>query len=172
MLTRSCIQVYILYLILQLFFNEELYSDRNAQKPETINHPLAGPSAEDRASAEGSTDGESRSDRRVTDEEQRGATGPDDEEDEEVPELSLLTAFVLVVVVGVLVAVTAEWLVESVGGLVSGGKVSKEFAGLVLLPIVCNAAHHASALTTTVKDKLTLNVNVAVESSIVSFLPP
>ena len=39
-----------------------------------------------------------------------------------------------------LVAVTAEWLVDSINGLTSSGRISKEFVGVILLPIVGNAA--------------------------------
>ena len=79
----------------------------------------------------------------------------------------------LLVVVTVLVAVTAEWLVDSIGGLASGGGISKDFIGLIVLPIVGNAAEHTMAVTVSVKDKLTLSPGVAVGSSIVSsFFPP
>lgn len=63
---------------------------------------------------------------------------------------------------------TAEWLVDSINGLVSGGSISREFVGLILLPIVGNAAEHVTAVTVSVKDKLTLSLGVAVGSSIVS----
>lgn len=39
-----------------------------------------------------------------------------------------------------LVAITAEFLVGSIDGLTESGKISKEFVGMVLLPIVGNAA--------------------------------
>lgn len=39
-----------------------------------------------------------------------------------------------------LVAVTAEFLVDSINGLVAGGHVNREFVGVILLPIVGNAA--------------------------------
>ena len=39
-----------------------------------------------------------------------------------------------------IVAVTAEWLVDSIDGLTDSGHISKEFVGLILLPIVGNAA--------------------------------
>ena len=106
------------------------------------------------------------------DEERRGSLVPEDDEDEEVPELSLPMTLGLLVVVTVLVAVTAEWLVDSIDGLASGGGISKEFIGLILLPIVGNAAEHVTAVTVSVKDKLTLSLGVAVGSSIVSYLLP
>jgi len=80
--------------------------------------------------------------------------------------LSLSTTIGLLVVVTILVAVTAEWLVDSIDGLANAGGISKEFIGLILLPIVGNAAEHVSAVTVSIKDKLTLSISVAVGSSI------
>jgi len=88
------------------------------------------------------------------------------EEEEEAPQLSLYMTIGLLSVVTVLVAVTAEWLVDSIGGLVEGGGINKEFVGVILLPIVGNAAEHVTAVSVSVKDKLTLSLGVAVGSSI------
>jgi Ca2+:H+ antiporter len=87
------------------------------------------------------------------------------------------------------VAVTAEFLVDSIDGLTASGKIKKEFVGIILLPIVGNAAgtqisfshacssenwlvfvEHVTAVTVSVKDKLTLSLGVAVGSSIVRML--
>lgn len=65
-------------------------------------------------------------------------------------------------------AVTAEFLVDSIDGMTNSGGISKEFVGVILLPIVGNAAEHATAVTVSVKDKLNLSLGVAVGSSIVS----
>jgi Ca2+:H+ antiporter len=89
-----------------------------------------------------------------------------EEEEVEAPELSLYMALFLLAVITVLVAITAEWLVDSVDGLTSKGGISKEFVGLILLPIVGNAAEHVTAVTVSVKDKLNLSLGVAVGSSI------
>lgn len=67
-------------------------------------------------------------------------------------------------------AVTAEWLVDSIDGLTATGVIQEEFVGIILLPIVGNAAEHVTAVTVSVKDKLTLSLGVAVGSSIVSLL--
>ena len=64
-------------------------------------------------------------------------------------------------------AVTAEFLVDSINGMTESGKIGKEFVGVILLPIVGNAAEHVTAVTVSVKDKLTLSLGVAVGSSIV-----
>ena len=86
----------------------------------------------------------------------------------ESPRMSMPMTIGLLVVVTVLVAVTAEWLVGSINGLTSSGHIKKEWVGLILLPIVSNAAEHATAVTVSVKDKLTLSMGVAVGAGIVS----
>ncbi|KAJ6599276.1 calcium/proton exchanger [Mycena vulgaris] len=92
--------------------------------------------------------------------------GQEQVEEEEVPQLSLYMTLGLLAVVTVFVAVTAEWLVGSIDGLTSSGTITKEFVGIILLPIVGNAAEHVTAVTVSGKDKLTLSMGVAVGSSI------
>jgi len=92
--------------------------------------------------------------------------GDEDSEEEETPHMSVWMTVILLVVVTVLVAVTAEWLVDSIGGLTDSGNISREFVGIILLPIVGNAAEHVTAVSVSVKDKLTLSIGVAVGSSI------
>lgn len=65
---------------------------------------------------------------------------------------------------------TAEWLVDSINGVTESGGLKKEWVGLILLPIVGNAAEHVTAVTVAYKDKLTLSIGVAVGSSIVSHI--
>ncbi|KAJ3730346.1 calcium proton exchanger [Lentinula raphanica] len=89
-----------------------------------------------------------------------------EEEEEEVPQMNLVTTIVLLVIVTVLVSVTAEWLVDSIDGLTDTGTISQEFVGVILLPIVGNAAEHVTAVTVSVKDKLTLSLGVAVGSTL------
>jgi len=89
-----------------------------------------------------------------------------EDEDEEAPQLSLAVTIGLLAVVTVCVAITAEWLVDSIDGMVEGGHIQKEFVGVILLPIVGNAAEHVTAVSVSVKDKLTLSLGVAVGSSI------
>lgn len=164
-----------------------MYDDKTGPKPETIKY--TGPTAkerarkflrldtvkevkEDGASVPESADSKTPLAHQRHDEEQPpGIIDAQGEEDVEIPELSLPMTLGLLVVVTILVAVTAEWLVDSIDGLSNAGGISKEFIGLILLPIVGNAAEHVSAVTVSIKDKLTLSISVAVGSSIVSFLP-
>ena len=57
---------------------------------------------------------------------------------------------------------------DSINGVTETGNISKEWVGLILLPIVGNAAEHVTAVTVAYKDKLNLSLGVAVGSSIVS----
>jgi Ca2+:H+ antiporter len=87
-----------------------------------------------------------------------------DEEPEE-PNLSIWVALATLAASTVLVALNAEYLVDSINAITCTGGISKNFVGLILLPIVGNAAEHATAVTVAVKDKMDLAIGVAVGSS-------
>lgn len=89
-----------------------------------------------------------------------------EEDEEEVPQLSRLGALITLAGSTVLVAFCAEYMVSSIDDLTKGGKVTEEFVGLILLPIVGNAAEHATAVTVAIKDKMDLAIGVAVGSSL------
>jgi len=97
---------------------------------------------------------------------EQAATASVSTEEAETPQLTVWVAFWLLIAVSVLVAVTAEFLVSSIDGLTASGHISEEWVGLILLPIVGNAAEHVTAVTVSVKDKLDLSIGVAVGSSI------
>jgi Ca2+:H+ antiporter len=92
----------------------------------------------------------------------------DDEEEEEefeTPSLSVMGALVTLAISTTLVAFCSEFMVDSIDGLTATGGVSTTFVGLILLPIVGNAAEHATAVTVAMKDKMDLSIGVAVGSS-------
>ena len=80
--------------------------------------------------------------------------------------MSRTTAIVLLLVSTGLVAVCAEFLVSSINYLVDNTGVSQAFVGLIILPIVGNAAEHVTAVTVASKNKMDLAIGVAVGSSI------
>ena len=80
--------------------------------------------------------------------------------------ISRTTAVVLLLASTGLVAVCAEFLVSSIDYLVSNTGVSQAFVGLIILPIVGNAAEHVTAVTVASKNKMDLAIGVAVGSSI------
>lgn len=90
----------------------------------------------------------------------------DEEEEEfETPSLSILGALVTLGISTTLVAFCCEFMVSSIDGLTTQAHISTTFVGLILLPIVGNAAEHATAVTVAIKDKMDLSIGVAVGSS-------
>jgi len=88
----------------------------------------------------------------------------DDDESEE-PQMGPWAAAGVLIIVTIAVAVCAEYLVDSIDSLVQTAHISKTFVGLILLPIVGNAAEHVTAIVVAVKDKMDLAMGVAIGSS-------
>jgi Ca2+:H+ antiporter len=86
-------------------------------------------------------------------------------DEEEAQILSPTSAGVALVLVTVLVAVCAEYLVDSIDSIVESAHISKTFVGLILIPIVGNAAEHVTAVVVAYKGKMDLAINVAIGSS-------
>jgi len=80
--------------------------------------------------------------------------------------LSRTSAIILLLVTTALVALCAEFLVGSIDYLVANSGVSQAFIGLIILPIVGNAAEHVTAVTVAAKNKMDLAINIALGSSI------
>ncbi|KAF4768094.1 hypothetical protein N7455_000335 [Penicillium solitum] len=90
----------------------------------------------------------------------------DEEEEEEERILSPWAAAVVLVVVTILVSICADYLVDAIDPLVKTTGMSKTFIGLVLIPIVGNAAEHVTAVVVAYKDKMDLAIGVAIGSSL------
>jgi Ca2+:H+ antiporter len=89
-----------------------------------------------------------------------------EKEDEDEPQLHIWVAVFTLAAATAIIAVCAEFMVDSISAITSGSSsISAEFVGLILLPIVGNAAEHATAVTVACKDKMDLAIGVAVGSS-------
>jgi Ca2+:H+ antiporter len=87
------------------------------------------------------------------------------EEDEvEKPNLKLWLGVLLAATLAV--AVESELLVGSLEVATEQLGLTPLFTGVILLPIIGNAAEHATAVTVAMKDKMDLSVSVAVGSSL------
>ncbi|GBF67264.1 vacuolar calcium ion transporter [Trichophyton mentagrophytes] len=86
-------------------------------------------------------------------------------QEEEEPQLSIYVAVFTLCASTALVALCAEAMVSSIDAITTSGGISETFVGLILLPIVGNAAEHATAVTVAAKDKMDLSIGVAVGSS-------
>ncbi|CAG8560463.1 5211_t:CDS:2 [Paraglomus brasilianum] len=89
-----------------------------------------------------------------------------EDEDEQEPELTLPVAMLLLAGVTVIVAVCGDFLVSSIEGITESLGLTKTFVGLILLPIVGNAAEHVTAITVAMKNKMQLAIGVAAGSSL------
>ena len=99
-------------------------------------------------------------------EEQGDAEEGGEAAEKEEPLLSPISAGVVLVVITVLVAVCAEYLVGAIESVVESTGISKTFIGLILLPIVGNAAEHVTAIVVSYKNKMDLAIGVAVGRSL------
>jgi Ca2+:H+ antiporter len=146
--------VYACYLFFQLKSHSKLYnapSEKNATRPvgEKVKTALI----------------PERMRRRDANQREADANRPDKDDGPEEPSLSIWVALGTLAASTVLVALNAEYLVDSINAITCTGGISKNFVGLILLPIVGNAAEHATAVTVAVKDKMDLAIGVAVGSS-------
>jgi Ca2+:H+ antiporter len=65
-------------------------------------------------------------------------------------------------------------LVDAIPDMIENSSVSEAFIGLIILPIVGNAAEHVTAVSVAMKNKMDLSIGVSVGSSIqigMYFLP-
>ncbi|EXJ95295.1 hypothetical protein A1O1_00415 [Capronia coronata CBS 617.96] len=96
----------------------------------------------------------------------RGAPSSIPEETVDAPPIGQTASIVLLLISTALVALCAEFLVGSIEHLVDNSPLSEAFVGLIILPIVGNAAEHVTAVTVAAKNKLDLALGVALGSSI------
>jgi calcium/proton exchanger cax len=82
------------------------------------------------------------------------------------PEMSRTAAIVMLLLSTGLVAVCAEFLVDAIPEMIESSSVSEAFIGLIILPIVGNAAEHVTAVSVATKNKMDLSIGVSVGSSI------
>lgn len=89
-----------------------------------------------------------------------------DGEEEGTQLLNVWGAGAVLVIVTLLVAVCADFLVDSIDEIVESSGISKTFIGLILIPIVGNAAEHVTAVIVAYKNKMDLAIGVAIGSSL------
>lgn len=80
--------------------------------------------------------------------------------------LTVIESLVTLVIATVLVSFCADYLVGSIDDIVEASGLSKTFIGLIVIPIVGNAAEHVTAIIVAMKDKMDLAIGVAVGSSL------
>lgn len=138
--------LYVLYLIFQLRTHSFLFDERPPRRPEDEERHSS-PEDEERHSSP-----------------EDGGEGIEQHVKKEVT-LSPWAAGTALVVITIIVAICAEYLVGSINTIVETAHISKTFIGLILLPIVGNAAEHVTAVVVAYKNKMDLAIGVAIGSS-------
>lgn len=90
----------------------------------------------------------------------------EDAEEAEEASMGPIAAAVILVLTTILVAICADYLVGSIDDIVESAGISKAFIGLILIPIVGNAAEHVTAVVVAIRNKMDLAMGVAIGSSI------
>ena len=70
--------------------------------------------------------------------------------------MSPWAAIAVLVVTTILISICADYLVEKIDDIVESAGISRNFIGLILIPIVGNAAEHATACVMAAKNKMDL----------------
>lgn len=92
---------------------------------------------------------------------------PSEVEEETEPRiLGLRSSIAMLAIVTVFVSLCADYLVGSIDQLVEEVNISKTFVGLVILPVVGNAAEHVTAIVVSYRGQMDLALGVAIGSSI------
>lgn len=89
-----------------------------------------------------------------------------DDEEPETPQMDKWSAGGWLVIVTVITAFCADVLVGSIDETATKWNIPKPFIGLILLPIVGNAAEHVTSIWMAMKGKMEITIGVAVGSSI------
>ncbi|KAF6763908.1 Sodium/calcium exchanger protein-domain-containing protein [Ephemerocybe angulata] len=87
-------------------------------------------------------------------------------EESEEPNMNLPSAAVALLAVTVVTSFCADYLVSSIEETAERYHIPKAFIGLILLPIVANAAEHVTSVWMAMKNKMELTITICVGSSI------
>ena len=86
--------------------------------------------------------------------------------EDDTPPLSRTSAIVILLITTAFVAVCAEFLLDAIPEMLKESSISQAFIGLIVLPVIGNAAEMVTAVKFAVKNKMDLSIKVAFGSSI------
>jgi Ca2+:H+ antiporter len=89
----------------------------------------------------------------------------EDDDDDGGKDLTILEGLIWLAVVTILISMLSDFLVDSIRGTAVAWGIPEIFIGVILVPIVGNAAEHWTALSAAYKSKMDLALGVAVGSS-------
>ena len=96
------------------------------------------------------------------------------EEEEEEAKWSLKKAIIILIIATIFIAIESELLVDGVEGITSKLGLSEIFVGIIVIPIIGNAAEHTTAIVMALKNKMDVAIEIAIGSSlqIILFVAP
>ena len=90
----------------------------------------------------------------------------DEEEEEEDEDLGFAGSLGWMAILTIFISILSEYLVEAIEPTSKDWGVPYLFIGVILIPIVGNAAEHATAVVMAYKNKMEITMGVAVGSSV------
>ena len=95
-------------------------------------------------------------------------------EEEGKAKWSLKKAIFILIAATIFIAIESEFLVDGVEGITSKLGLSEAFVGIILIPIIGNAAEHTTAITMAMKNKMDVSIEIVIGSSlqIILFVAP
>ncbi|CEQ22433.1 calcium/cation antiporter [[Clostridium] sordellii] len=97
-----------------------------------------------------------------------------DHEEEGSAKWSIKKSIIILAIATILIAIESEFLVSGVDSITATLGLSEFFVGIILIPIIGNAAEHSTAIVMAMKNKMDVSVEIAVGSSlqIILFVAP
>lgn len=97
-----------------------------------------------------------------------------DHEEENNPKWSLRKAIVVLIGATILIGIESEFFVGAVEPMTNAIGLSEFFVGIILVPIIGNAAEHSTAIFMAAKNRMDVAVEIAIGSSlqIILFVTP
>jgi len=89
-----------------------------------------------------------------------------DHSDESTSKWSLQKAILVLVAATVMIGVESEFFVSAVEPMTQAIGLSEFFVGIILVPLIGNAAEHSTAITMAYKNKMDVSVEIALGSSL------
>jgi len=87
------------------------------------------------------------------------------QEHSETPKWSKLKAFLVLLFATLLVVIESEFLVAGIDPVVKSLGISELFIGVIVIPIIGNAAEHTTSVMMALKNKMEISLEIAIGSS-------
>jgi Ca2+:H+ antiporter len=88
-----------------------------------------------------------------------------DQSAEEAPSWSKRLSFSVLTIATIAISIESDLLVRSVEGATRSLGINELFVGIIIVPIIGNAAEHSTAVTLAIKNKMDIAMSIAVGSS-------